>query len=54
MVLTADKKTLYCCTDSGVAAVSKYVQNAEAGKWEFERRLPSASEYHPRVDGRAA
>ncbi|XP_052126754.1 NACHT and WD repeat domain-containing protein 2, partial [Frankliniella occidentalis] len=47
MVLTADKKTLYCCTEPGVAAVSKYVLNAEAGRWEFERRLPC-----PRMDER--
>ena len=45
MVLTADKQILYCCTDEGVAAVTKYVLNAEAGKWERDRRLPSAREY---------
>ncbi len=44
MVFTADKKTLYCCTEPGVAAVSKYVLNVEAGRWDFERRLPVARE----------
>lgn len=45
MVLTADKQILYCCTEKDLIAVTKFVLNAEAGRWELDRRLPSVGKY---------
>lgn len=40
MVVTRDKNTLYTCTTEECYAVSKYVKDGEAKKWEKVEDLP--------------